>query len=1574
MIIEMKSQYEHSQGNSIDAVNTFLGQSSEMIFTQPTQLTSERFLESIRKPKLSLEDCDGIEKKLKQCEKNIAKSLSENEIESEGTLFPLISCALLILFILYISRVNIIADLSDVVISIFEYKKWNSDPDKFLNDVRSIDDIDNYVSKNLLFHSFRNNYLMDFNYVCGIRMSLKLANLIENSYKDYNVTDYIKQEFTYLAKSYNPGEETNRQGIWEYNFKSFRGVGGYTAYFMQTSYEEALYQWREMKPIFLNKEVFESLVIEVVIHNSNLYSTLYYFQIFNRESSGRVTIETGTSGISPEMYASQNSHFFQITIILCFYVFILAVQLFKFFIKFKRILKESFTKMNLSMTSYDFLELVLVCMVLILLSLFIKLDLGNIGNFYLPLDRDSFDKIIDYAVEFRVLLRVESLTCLLSILKLVAQLQVQFPSFGVLFQTLKISKNDLINLCFIGIILILSLVLATHLVSGIHNFSNRTFIQTCLQLFDSMVGVMGFNNSSETNKSVKFFYNIIFVILFSFVFVRYLAAIVMSTYMFLKNRDQLLLAAKAEIIKKKTRELFKIIINLILFRQKTSIYNDTEEYMKIKCKANEDDTLINPEIQEKLKSLENSIKRQSNIDLWVRLKFNLATLSSFLQEKNLEPQTAVVNRLKEQIREILEKEKKNDIIMQKKELDVEYNFSMFIEMIVFILWLLLILYTIKLELNIHDSYHMKLVSKNSISLKNFTYLTEMNVDQITSYPEVEAFIDQIFFELLREESSYQNYLYLNKSIRITIQRYNFINNTADFSKNTIPVILSSGYNLTEFRGKSSKLLYSSYDINEDGSYGRKGGISLTLNSYDNAKKMFLLIKNDQVSSRNCSSIVLEWVFYNRNLEYLTYNILVFTQGLSGKISHEFKSISITPQMYIGGDIKIITLSFLSLIICIYLSLRIFKEFIRVWKKLNKKRISKAKKRERVLAVIEEISKGQGKKDKNTQDYLNVCIRSIIYLIAMNITQMIRATYIFFTKDLERAIEITSYVFAYGTLFTSLKFCISPMKIESFDDFYDSAEILEAYKIMAAYNFFFLFIRIPKYFLLSSKMAFLISIMGKARLDFLFFLMMYFTIMFGFMLMGHIMLGHYHPGYATLENSFISGYFLRFGYFDYDLYYKADHTLGLIYIVLFIVTIIFFLSSMFVSIITGYYKDLLPSYSSKIGLLSKLLLTFQAKLKGESVLLAQEHEEIDIKPLYSKESSDISQIDDNKYIILSDNTDLYIEEKISKKSMTNGWIHQVEHELMCRTRGKLSLSDLYSKSPQIQSPEFDIKELVYMNSHVWNLEPLESKVHIWNSLAKINKQELINNGDMQKTLEVSGVTCKGYYCMNNIIENFRPEVSPRLKELWESLSIHDKISMWISDLNDEGRHIIWTIVPYPEDININWGNLSISEKISRCKSFLNISQDYILPYLSSKNPISYLCSLKIPEKNLLWLSLTGKQKTKQNLCIRCLTLEETEILCCSIILELSNNILAIEKVDLLMENIFDNEIYRKLENASWGQAEYGRRTSIRQSIEDSSNDCSNLLEYKTHLSQDRARYEHTNKKLISQVADLEGNSL
>ncbi|OMJ77756.1 hypothetical protein SteCoe_22588 [Stentor coeruleus] len=1564
----MEKNYDDNPNYTVDGNNTMFGQSTDFGFSQSTHLSSERYLERLRKPELTAEDMMEIDKKLKECEKNIANSLSDTQVQDEGTFYPLVSCALLILFIIYISRVNIIAELSNVVIATFEHKKWNSEPDKFLDDITTLDDINNYIEKNLLFHSFKDDLLLDFNYVCGIRMTLKLANLIDNPYKDYNFSRYIKEESVYLPKKYNPGEDTQRQILWEYSFNSFRGYGGYTAYFMQTTYKEALFKWREMKTVYLNKETFESLVIEMVIHNSNLYSTLYYYQIFNRESSGRVAIETGLSGISPEMYDSQNSQFYEVAVILSFYFLLLAVQLLKFILSMKKILKDCLTKMTLQMTLYDYLELVLVCTVLTVLGYFLKLDLENIGNFSLPLDKHSFDLIIDYAVNFRILLRIASITCLLCVLRLVASLQVQFPSFGVLFQTIFISKNDLINLCFIGVILMLGFIAAIYLVCGITNDSYKSYDYSAIELFGSLISYMGFHKASEFNQLIRNFYFFIFVILFSFIFIRNFSAIVMSTYMFLKNRDQLLLAARAEMLKKKSTKLFKIVLNLILFRQKTSLYNDAEDYMRIKRKAEDDNTLLQPEIREKIKSLESSIKQQASISLWLRLKSNLVNLSSFLQQKSLEPKASVINKLKGQIKKILKKERKKEIIMQKKELDVDYNFAMFVEMIVFLLLLVLFSYTTMYKVNIKDTYDMRTVAKNSISLKNFTYLTEMNVDQATSYIEVEAFIDQIFFDLLKGNPYCQNFLYLNNTMRITFNRFNYHNNTAKFSKNVIPKIISSSSNKTEFRGKSSKLLYNYYNPGEDGTFRRDGGASVILKSYDQAKNIFKLISKDKVNSENCYMIALEWVSYNQNLESFTYNYIFFKQLYSGKIAHEFKSVSITPQMYITENIKSIILDCISLLLCTFFAVKIFKEFIVDWKKMNKKRIIEAKKRDKVYKVIEEISKDERKGKKTAREHATRFLESCLYLITMHFVQILRALFKYYTKELSRSIETISFLLTYITLFITFGLNVSPLKMDSFDDFYDSAEIVEVYRMLVAFNFFFLFIRFPKYFLLSSKMAFLMGIMGKAQLDFLFFLMMYFTIMVGFMFMGHIMLGHYHPGYATLGYSFMSGYFLRFGVFNFKLYNKADETLGILYIVSFVVIIIFFLSSMFVSIITGYYKTLLPNFSSKVGLISKIILTIRAKMKGEKVLMAHLQEEVIIDQVISGQSSERS-VRDEKGQIDTERKTTFIENITIEQENTNDWISEVESELLSRSGGEISFPTFLLKSSKIITPEIaDVKELVFVCQETWEKETCKGRVQIWNSFARMSDH--LNSEKLELALEQAGVMSKKFNPLS--LENKDLELQTPLKQnkFWELLPYNEKISLWMGELNEEGRHAIWVLIPYPEDLEKNWANLSIEEKFSRSQAFTKKITNHIKHFKSAKDPISYISSLDIDDKSKFWLTLTGKQRIKQQLFIRSLSTEESQIIAFIIMSENYANIITIENLDYIVERLLENQIYKKIEAASWAQAEFARSSNIKLSCEEESYNCSALLEYKNNLAQEKSRLEFVKKKLSIQISGLE----
>ena len=111
----------------------------------------------------------------------------------------------------------------------------------------------------------------------------------------------------------------------------------------------------------------------------------------------------------------------------------------------QRNLKVCVLNLKNTMAWFDYLQIVLISFIATIIIMFCILDLGNKGKFALPLTHSVFDDMINYSVSFRNLIRVASVTCMIIIFELVAALKSEFPSFGVLFDTIKYSKNDLIN-------------------------------------------------------------------------------------------------------------------------------------------------------------------------------------------------------------------------------------------------------------------------------------------------------------------------------------------------------------------------------------------------------------------------------------------------------------------------------------------------------------------------------------------------------------------------------------------------------------------------------------------------------------------------------------------------------------------------------------------------------------------------------------------------------------------------------------------------------------------------------------------------------------------------------------------------------------------------------------------------------------------------------------------------------------------------------------------------------------------------------------------------------------------------
>lgn len=1472
----------------------------------------------MEKVKLSEADYEEIEKKLKDSKESIRESLS-NELENEGFVFPLVTCTLYILLMVYISRVEVIGELSQVVISVFEQREWQSSPERFLGDISRIDDLDKYIEKILILYSYNNTYLQSFNYICGLRLSLKLANIVSNDHEYYKFPTYVKQADTYSAYSDNYGEEKNRQGTWTYNSKTFQGLGGYTQHFININHKQALRNWRTIKPIWMNEKSFVSLAVEMILHNSNLHSTLYYYQVFEKNTAGKINLETGTSGINPDVFSAQNEQFVIVMLLFTVYLLIFVLQFFKAAVKFYKIVKEYLAKWKTRATWHDFLEILLVALTSMILGLFIQLDLGNMNQFTLPLDSERFDRLIEYATEFRVLIRTSSITCLLNIFRLVTLLKSRFPSFSIMFDTIKYSKSDLVNLAVMMCIMFLGFSLCTLLAIGSHEVTFSSLKEALIRLFAMLVGIFGIGKYLQINNGIKNIVLVCFIVIFYFILLKMILAIVMSIYNSVRNRDELLLAGKLETFRRDSIRKFQLVMNLVFFKNPHDLNKAVEEYLELKKQINEDNGDSEREkIIDRFKMMEKMIVKLSKGSIFETFQANLASLNSELRVSTLENKSATMRKMKICIRSLLEKKKLAELKTEKLEKNVNYHFHLIIDMIVYVALLLIFTNLIIYQIDVTQSFGLQDIASKSVYLPSFRSSSILTLGQITSYPEVYDYINQVILPLLDGIVYQNNYLFLDNTIRLTLMFNVFQKNISPYSEKIFPNILTSGQNITSFRGAQSKMLYDYIEAGSRLSFKEQGGAVFTLKNTEQGRALLGIFETDEILNGNCQRLALEWVFYNGNSDAYVYNSLAFSKKYSGAISEEFYSRSIGPEFHSSGKVEYLVLYIVSFIICSYFLIKILKKIIQKWKKANASRLEKLSKSRKTKFIIRTLSEEPPKTSlENLLHLVLVCFK----FLYRHFFQLVLVLCKYFLKNKSAMLESISIFLTYTTIIIALKYKRTELLLNKMSDFSIAARGLDSFYFIAALNIFFLFIRLPGFFSLSSRMKFLLNVLNNGKTDILYFLLVFFIFLLGFSISGHLMLGHYHPGYKDIGHALISSTFMKFGVFNFEEYRQADNILGIPFIILYVTFMIFFLFSMLLAITTGHYNSLKKTYKSQTGFFEKIKMIFRLKFQNRA-FLSEAHETFNETYL-------------NQIVTLENNNKE--EESISfdistgEKNSANKWLIDVEKNVFSRSGEKIDFSQMriqtnFSNERNIMNA----KSVVYFNKSQWELESLVDKVKIWNTLSAMIKQQLLCN-DRNKDFTISTDVDLGV-----------------LEEIWGNATDLEKLELWDSGLNNDGRTFMWNLINFPDDLLENWWTLSIAGKIQRTQCLLKKVSKYKNKFQSSPHQLILINSLPIVTKLKFWLCLSSKLESKAILVTNNTNLLQSEITSFLIGLENYSNCFTLENYDSYIESLLDHSFYCKIESASWQLNERQSNEKKLEEISDLKQICESLLNYKYRI--------------------------
>ena len=716
-----------------------------------------KIYEDYSEVELTQAELASIEEQIKESEKDIEKSIQEIKNNPQSLYFTLFSSILFIVLCIEISGISIINGLNNEAENRFEKTQWFNE--SYLENVQTLSDLDKYM-RNVYLKGISSNYISNYtSYFAGSRLTLNLYKQIEN--ENWMTKNVVKSTFAnavvgFYGKLLDKGD----MEMWDYqDNQGFGNHGGYIEYFASSNQDEFIEKWREMSKYWLGPD-FASLTIESLFHNRNLKTTLLYTIEFKKGPSGYIDVFSYSSGMFYEIYESRKLQFGVIVGILVIYSIALCIQFIKISQNMVAVCRFFWSNFKIDMDFFEFIKILNVLMPMVTVIITSNLIFSNMGKYSLPLDKNGIDGMISMSRLYFTVIQVNSISCVLMMIKMTLVLKNKFPSFGVLFDTIWHSKNDLINFSIITLVLLFGFVLMGKIAFGMNHENFRTIQGAFNSLFITILSNVGYEDLRSANDQLSAIYVIIYCTLFYFILLNMFIAIVISTYIEVKSQNQLMLEAKAKIVGEDAKKFIQNFYNLILFRTKNTLFEDCEEYLNLISVTKEEQ---NAEINETIKQLETGISQQINKNYYAIFKFNIGQFQEKVGSGTLKTNEQVKIEITNVIREIFARKKKVEKFKKILENDVHYNYSLIIKMFLFIIFTVLLLVTITARLKTTESNKLREIMMNVIDEDSF--------DEIVSEESFYSYFEESFMNNIQNDTAFEfNYFFAEPRLRVTLRR------------------------------------------------------------------------------------------------------------------------------------------------------------------------------------------------------------------------------------------------------------------------------------------------------------------------------------------------------------------------------------------------------------------------------------------------------------------------------------------------------------------------------------------------------------------------------------------------------------------------------------------------------------------------------------------------------------------------------------------------------------------------------------------------------------------------------------
>eukprot|EP00347_Sterkiella_histriomuscorum_P016539 403352808 len=989
------------------------------------------------------------------------------------------------------------------------------------------------------------HFINNFNYFVGLRVTYKRKSVIKNSDKNtYKVLPSIMPErFTIESADYpdyrEPLKVKNSSKIYYHQDDGGAfAVGGFTEILLgNKTFKEAQSRLEDMK----NAGWFEDdnmlyFGVEIMTYNINYKHAGFYIFQHVRDITGFLNTEPGRFyTIYPTLYDDKSA--------------IILIHHFLVFTKTK----------HWGLQWYYYLDILIFFFSSYSLYFWFQ-NLATRGEFKLPFQSEQeFEYWNENQYFIRSFLQVSPIAVIFLCFKNLQIFSVYFPAFGVLFDTIKKSKNNALSFFIMSIILSFGFIIAGMIMFGNWIENYNSIQNSSMSLFFIMMtqAQTEYTQLEESNAIGAPLYFYPAAIMFQIILINMFLTLILTVYEGIRSRKQLESEAIAKILVKEYTWNLKLWTNFLFCRvdrrSKEEFFLEDEEDQVKKTKLKQQlfgkkEMKTKEKYEEEILQNKKKILRKKKIDIINRiLKFKTVDASDLQDLKQATIYffyiiifvTLILLQLN--IVNVREATKPMRVFMEggKFEHDVDTQ-SRLLQLIS--------------QENLNDTQteelHRILESTDSGGDSDEdnvygAYQMKSSLYDIYSSQDIESWLLLKFYKYLYYNAINtgqfvkQNYFFGPIRMRMTLRQLKFHSNLNPSTNSTIKAsrnqnsyspdseIDENNEIISNFYGSSSKKLYNYTKPGTVKSYAQKGGFVFYFsNETKQALSLIRQIYSDKLIEEKLSTLVLEIDLYtlpekdSNDQEYLPSCFDKYCQHLGinfeqHKHHHIFYFLLLNIYFIILWLIRLCfniikafmiyidqgvfhILSFGSVILSNYLTV--------IWVKII------------VLLYLDFSDNGSVRSD--TTDFLS-----------------------YYEKQTANYIDVFSYI----------------------------VYLMESYVIVASINALINFFRIFQFFQFSIKLSVFTEILKDSKNDILYFLAMFLILLLGYAVMGSAYYGENLKEYSDLLQTVIELFQLMITFFEYETFAKYS-TLTPLFFISFMIFFTMFLLSMLVAIIIAHYAE------------------------------------------------------------------------------------------------------------------------------------------------------------------------------------------------------------------------------------------------------------------------------------------------------------------------------------------------------------------------------------------------------------------